>query len=285
MPSKTLALSVAAMIVMVSAPFAQEGEVQRAIVTAVPYDGPAWNQPGLFAYQLKWQTQSSDAVQAIQRLYPDVPNSVAVTDLDGDGVGELVVRFADQCLAGTMDDDSPTCAYAVLGWNGDDWQVLMTRYAATAFEVRNAAGDVGIGLDGVAFTISGLGASLMSPSIISWGNPIEDEGISRVRMQVGAPASIPAGDLFVAEISVPGREKALVFARSVAPFYNWQVTSADFAPLANGRSSVLPSAVLLPNGMVELVGVEDDRFASSKIELPVATDSFFSFIENVVLPR
>lgn len=261
---------------------AQDSDIPpRATVKPIPYEGPEWTEPALFAYMPQWQTQSSDAVVTVARLYPNLSTAVALSDLDGDGIGEMIVRFAEQCIPDTIDNDRPTCAHAVLGWNGDDWQVLLSRYASSVFEVRSAKGDVGFAFDGVAFSVSSLTVSLMSPSLVRWGNPIDDEGIIQVRQTMGAPESTNSGELYVAKVLVPGRQPAFLFARSVAPFYQWKLTDAKFQPIATGRSDGLPAAVALPGGDVELVAAEAGRFNSSRIALPVATNSVFSLIDDI----
>lgn len=276
-----LSLPVLGLGLMAGAACAQDSEEPaRALVQPLPYDGADFDSPGLFPYLVRWATQSSDAVAAMARLFPNHSTAVAPLDLDQDGTAELVVRFTEQCLPETTEDSNPTCAHAVMAWNGEDFQTVLSRYASRVFEVRNAEGEVGIAFDGLAFAAEGLAVSLLSPSIAKWGNPIAEDDIAKVRKALAAPASVGTGDLFVASLETANREPAYIFARNVAPFYNWMLLDRDLAPIITGRSDALPSAVAYKDGKIELVSTQDGRFITSQVELPLAASSVFSLAND-----
>lgn len=89
---------------------------------------------GLVSTPIPWQ-QTGDVVQAVRAMWPNELLSAAKTDLDGDGIAEVLVRFDGSCVSSGIAGDEPGedkgCPYSLLRWNGTAWQVILERSAWT----------------------------------------------------------------------------------------------------------------------------------------------------------
>lgn len=48
----------------------------------------------------------------------------AVLDLDGDGIGEILVRFSDRCVPPEVENSPPYCAYGLIWHDGVNWKQI-----------------------------------------------------------------------------------------------------------------------------------------------------------------
>lgn len=252
----------------------------RPVIAPVPYEGEGFFPDGLFPYRLRWDGANGEAQAVASAAFPRQAVEAATLDLDLDGTGEILVRLSEQCTPDTMEEELPQCAHVLLRWNGADWTQAFARFASRVHEVRDAQGRPGISFDGTAFGISSGRVELMSPSLVSWGNPSSAESLQEVRELLGAPASTPVADIYVGRIRAEGYEPATLLVRAVQPVFHWRLVDGENQAVSSGTSEAMPDVVPAEGG-VELVTVRNGQFAAARVTLPTDVTAVFSLVDGL----
>jgi len=102
---------------------------------------------------LGWNADPA-ATSIVAGLWPaEKVLETAVVDLDRDGVGEILIRFTDRCVAPQIENDLPNCAYGIVRHDGSAWVAIEQAPARDVVMYRSDDGIDALAFDGLAVTI------------------------------------------------------------------------------------------------------------------------------------
>lgn len=121
------------------------------------FSGPALAQSS--QEPIAWNADAF-AHQIVSGLWPDEKLiEAAVVDLDADGIGEILVRFTDRCVAPEIENSPPNCAYGLIRHDGLNWIQIEQAPARDVSLYRSP--------DGAVLSFDGLGVKLIDGATVA----------------------------------------------------------------------------------------------------------------------
>lgn len=222
------------------------------------------------AAPIQWQ-RSGDTVQAARTVWPGEELSVVKTDLDGDGVAELLVRFDRSCVPSRISGNEPGedlgCPYALLRWTGVSWDAVLERsawtVAAYARNERTRPPSVAVlEIDGELLVIREGRIVVLQAQVEPYTRPSSDREIELAQAARGGvirtEGSIVA-ETGVIDINDDGAAERIVILREADDMVDddenpdlgpwpWVILDSDDRPIATGESFAMPGIMATPGG-------------------------------------